>query len=448
MKVLEFARRVLFWTADFLKGGDIRRHLNDISYIQMNYPNEESKKRERTYLTELLEHSVNTVPFYENLKGKVALENFPVVDKAYIRENFELFRSEKYINKKKHKVSTSGSTGNPFCIYHNKTKRERNTADTIYFAKENGFEIGARLYYLRLWDKQYKKSSWLSWMQNIDMQSVDDLGEKEIEVWLKKFEKDTSTKSLLAYTSALQSIFKFLDAKKSTPLNTEVNSVIAIAEGLDDYVRTGVQKYFNTEVVSRYSNSENGIIAQQDIGKSKFKINWASYHVEILDLNHDVPVEHGETGRIVITDLFNYCMPMVRYDTGDIGRMEMEFDGGLVFSKIEGRKMDMFTNTKGEFISSHIVHHILQFSGIDQFQFIEEENNEYIIKLKVSGSFDYKNEEKLTDRYKEYFGEDAMIRVEYVDEIPLLPSGKRKLVINNAMKKLNNLSKSNIGVVS
>lgn len=434
MKVLEFARRVLFWTADFFKGGNIRRHLNEIAFIQTNYPNEEAKKIEWAYLRKLLEHSAETVPFYENLKGRVALENFPVVDKAYIRDHFDLFKSKKYVDKKNHKVSTSGSTGNPFCIYHNKTKRERNTADTIYFAKKNGFEVGARLYYLRLWDKQYKKSGWLSWMQNIDMQSVDDLGDKEITAWLTKFEKDSSTKSLLAYTSALQSIFKYLEAKKAKPLNTKVNSIIAIAEGLDDYVRNGVQKYFNAEIVSRYSNSENGIIAQQDIGKRKFEINWASYHVEILDLNHDVPVENGESGRIVITDLFNYCMPMVRYDTGDIGRMEMESDGSLVFSKIEGRKMDMFTNTKGEYVSSHIVHHILQFNGIDQFQFVEEENNDYIIKLKVSGDFDYENEEKLKNRYKEYFGEDANIMIEYVNDIPLLPSGKRKLVINNAIK--------------
>lgn len=449
MKVLEFARGYMFWTKDFLTGGNVRKHIRDIGLIQENYPNEEVLAKNRTYLSNLLEHTLQTVPFYENQKDRLlSLENFPVVDKALIRDNFEIFRSRSYWNKKKHKVSTSGSTGNPFNIFHDKNKRDRNTADTIYFAKKTGFEVGARLYYLRLWDKQYKKSDWLSWMQNIDMQSVDDLGNQEIENWIKKFSKDSSAKSLLAYTSALQSIFKYMEAKNAKPIETKVNSVIAIAEGLDDYVRKGVRKYFNAEVVSRYSNSENGIIAQQPYGSKNFEINWASYYVEILDLNHDVPVQQGETGRIVITDLFNYCMPMVRYDTGDIGKMDLGLDGSLVFSKIEGRKMDMFTNTKGEYISSHIVHHILQFNEIDQFQFIQEENNVYIIKLKVSEHFDYNNEEGLINRYREYFGEDANIRIEYVDEIPLLPSGKRKLVINNAIKRYNNPSKSNIISVS
>lgn len=438
MKILEFARSALFCTADFLKGGSIKGHINDIAFIQDNYPKKGVVERHNTYLKNVLEHAAKTVPYYTTLEreGNV-LEDFPVVDKALMRDNFETFRSNSYRDKKQHKVSTSGSTGNPFNIFHDKNKRARNTADTIYFAKKTGFNVGERLYYLRLWDKQYKKSDWLSWMQNIDMQSVDDLGEKEIEAWINKFSKDSSTKSLLAYTSALRSIIKYMDANKFKPLNTKVNSVIAIAEGLDDYVRQGVQKYFNAEIVSRYSNSENGIIAQQPFGSRNFEINWASYHVEILDLNKDIPVKEGESGRIVITDLFNYCMPMVRYDTGDIGRMVRDAEGRLVFSQIEGRKMDMFTNTKGEYVSSHIVHHILQFSEIDQFQFIEEENNEYIIKLKVSDRFDYANEEKLINRYREYFGEDAKIKVVYVADIPLLRSGKRKLVINNAMKSHN-----------
>ncbi len=132
-------------------------------------------------------------------------------------------------------------------------------------------------------------------------------------------------------------------------------------------------------------------------------------------------------------------MPLIRYDTGDVGKLNFDLDDSdkpLVFTKIEGRKMDMFTNTNGEYISSHIVHHILQFNEIDQFQFIEEENKEYVIKLKVSKDFDYDNEIGIIKQYKEYFGVGANIRIEYVKDIPLLPSGKRKLVINNAIKTL------------
>lgn len=93
----------------------------------------------------------------------------------------------------------------------------------------------------------------------------------------------------------------------------------------------------------------------------------------------------------------------------------------------------MFTNTRGQYISSHIIHHILQFNGIEQFQFIEEENGEYTIKLKVSAKFDRNDENRIREQYLEYFGDDAIIRIIYVDDIPLLPSGKRKLVVNRAI---------------
>src|SRR5690606_28901965 len=97
--------------------------------------------------------------------------------------------------------------------------------------------------------------------------------------------------------------------------------------------------------------------------------------------------------------------------------------------------------TNGEYVSSHLIHHILQFEGIDQFQFIEEENNHYIIKLKVNSHFDFSNESKLIAKYREYFGPEADIVVDYVNDIPLMLSGKRKLVINNAIKSYNFIGK-------
>ncbi len=439
MKVLEFARKVLFWTVDFLKGGRVRRHFKDIEYIQSDPNSPKALKRRSEHLGRLMEHAVETVPFYKSLMGGhcTKLEHFPVVDKAFIRENYEKFTSTLYLDKHNHEVSTSGSTGNPFKLLQNKGKRERNIADTLFFSKRSGFELGARLYYLRLWDKQYKKSGWLSKIQNIDMQSVDDINDNSLHKWFTRFERDRSSKNILAYNSALRSIIQYLDKINSESLKSKTNSVIAMAEGMDDYVRQGIKKYFKIEPLSRYSNSENGIIGQQFYGSRDFEINEASYYVEILDLNRDIPVKSGESGRIVITDLFNYCMPMIRYDTGDVGRVQKDKSGRLVFTAIEGRKMDMFTNTKGEFVSSHIIHHILQFKGIDQFQFVEEDDFSYTIKLKVNDQFDYSNESKVVEKYKTYFGENANIVVEYVKDIPLLLSGKRKLVINNAIKKNN-----------
>tara|TARA_R100001369_G_scaffold86579_2_gene121196 strand:+ start:3132 stop:4484 length:1353 start_codon:yes stop_codon:yes gene_type:complete len=436
---LEVLRKSLFWTLDLLKGGKVRGHLNDIRFIQLDPNDPNALNRRYEHLNRLLVHAAKTVPYYNNLNGEpgLVLKYFPVVDKSLIMDNYEKFISKTYLNTKNHEVLTSGSTGKPFRILQNKGKRERNIADTIFFSKKAGFDLGSRLYYLRLWDKQYKKSGWLSWMQNIDMLSVDDINDRSLQHWIKRFEKDNSSKNILAYTSALRSLCQYLNKVNYEPLKGKTNSVIAMAEGLDDFVSEEIKKYFNIEVLSRYSNSENGIIGQQYYGNKTFEINWASYYVEILDLNRDVPVQNGKFGRVVITDLFNHCMPIIRYDTGDVGCFQTNESGRLAFGKIEGRKMDMFTDTNGEYVSSHIVHHILQFKGIDQFQFVEEENFQYTIKLIVNSNFDFNNEPTVIQKYKSYFGENANVVVEYVNEIPLLLSGKRKLVINNAIKKLN-----------
>lgn len=444
LKVLEQARKAAFWSLDALKGGNVRKHYRDIKWVQNNPTSPEANEICKENLSKILEHAIQTVPFYCDMpqNKSVSLEKVPIINKHIVRNKFEQFRSYEYVDQHTHEVLTSGSTGKPFRILHDKNKRDRNTADTIFFAKRAGYDLGSRLFYLRLWDKQYKKNQFLSKLQNIAMFSVDDLTDENISKLVNELEHNNSNNSLLVYTSALDSICQYLDKNPEKKINRKVNSIIAIAEALGSEVKKKAEKHFGTEVLSRYSNSENGILAQQRKDSAgNFEINWASYHIEILDLNEDKPVRQGEPGRIIITDLFNYSMPLIRYDTGDVGVIEEDMvHGGLVFSKVEGRKMDMFTNTKGEFVSSHIIHHILQFKGIEQFQFVEEENDVYIIKLKVSPEFDRNDEDRLRSKYMEYFGQDANIKIKYVKDIPLLPSGKRKLVINNAILKQKQLS--------
>ncbi|MER3318213.1 MAG: CoF synthetase [Allomuricauda sp.] len=440
VKILEQLRYIAFWSLDAIKGGNIKKHCKEIRLVMEQPDSDIVEKIKEKNLQNILEHSIASVPFYGTVsKEELSLQNFPIIDKQTIRENFDHFKSIQHETGYNHAVTTSGSTGKPFKILHNKDKRARNTADTYFFARRAGFSLGSRLFYLRLWDKQYKKNQLLTKVQNIAAYSVDDLTEENLAELVHELENSRSSKSLLAYSSALGTVSKYVADRMGRPLNCKFDSIITIAEALDPDVRERTKKYLGTNVVSRYSNSENGILAQQRLNDSsgKFEINWASYHIELLDLNEDKPVNLGETGRIVITDFFNYSMPMIRYDTGDVGVMEYDTElKTMVFTKIEGRKMDMFTNTKGEYISSHIIHHILQYGGIEQFQFVEEGNRDYTIKLKVSTKYDRNDEGRIRNQYLEYFGEDATIHVEYVDNIPLLPSGKRKLVVNKAVPNL------------
>src|SRR5690606_37195906 len=222
MMPFEYLRKILFWTVDFLKGGQHRKHYLDIRCIQENFKSAEASKTRGAYLKNLLVHAISTVPYYQNLKERF-LSVFPVVNKSVIRVNFTSFQSSGYTSKKNHTVRTSGSTGIPFTIFHDNNKRATNTMDAIYFGKKAGFEIGSRLFYLRLWDKQYMKSDFLSWIQNIYMHSVDELKDSEISKLVHRLKKDRSNKSILGYTSALQSICKYLDVHPEDASGFKVN---------------------------------------------------------------------------------------------------------------------------------------------------------------------------------------------------------------------------------
>ena len=56
----------------------------------------------------------------------------------------------------------------------------------------------------------------------------------------------------------------------------------------------------------------------------------------------------------------------------------------------------------------------------------------YVIKINTKKNF--LREEELVNLFRDVVGKDASIKLEYVDEIPALKSGKRKLTINKLLK--------------
>ncbi|RLD26019.1 MAG: CoF synthetase, partial [Bacteroidetes bacterium] len=279
-----------------------------------------------------------------------------------------------------------------------------------------------------------KKSPFLAWMQNIKMQDIFNLNDEALANLIKTLTKNNE-KGIISYASSLETVCKYLDKIESGSLDCNLNSIISNAEHLNEYTKKAIQKYFNTPVVSRYSNNENGILSQQNInGGDEFVINWASYFIEILKFDEDVPVKDGEFGRVIVTDLFNYCMPLIRYDTGDIACIETNSDNIPVFKSVEGRKLDLVYNTSGEIISSLIIGSLMtKYSDLDQFQFIQVGKKDYVFKLTTKQKFD--EESQLKNEFKEYLGKDSNITIEYIEEIPLLTSGKRRLVVNDYIKR-------------
>lgn len=411
---------VLFFLKEILSGRKITAHY---SQIDRHF----KSLRKDNNLNKLLIYVTNSIPFYKKFQNN-DLNSFPVINKVIIKANEREFLNLSYQLSKLIKMTTSGSTGTPFTVYQDLNKKARNHADTLFFGEMGGFEIGNKLYYLKIWAKQKMANPWMYKLQNIVPIDVIDLNEDKVHQMVQEMQSTNQKISLLGYVSALEHFIRYAEKRNIQKLKANIVSVITMSEGLPKETKSKLEMIFDCPVVSRYSNLENGIIAQQERDSDSFLVNTASYYVEIFHPTKDELLSDGELGRIVVTDLFNYAMPMIRYDTGDFG-IKQTRNGKTYLTTVEGRKLDLLYDTQGRMVSSYIMYkNMWQYTEIEQYQLVQTHIKSYEFKINCPDGF--QREDQLVAEFKSYLGDDADFKVIYVDEIPLLDSGKRRKTVN------------------
>ena len=132
----------------------------------------------------------------------------------------------------------------------------------------------------------------------------------------------------------------------------------------------------------------------------------------------------------MITDLFNYAFPILRYDNGDTAvaaRKEKNGRFKLYLSELYGRRSDLIYDCEGKAVTPYIItNNLWDIQGVKQYRFIQEDVRDYTIWL--NGDPEAMDREEILRRIRPYLGEEARIKVEIVDEIPVLASGKRKYI--------------------
>ena len=236
---------------------------------------------------------------------------------------------------------------------------------------------------------------------------------------------------IFSYPSTLVEIAKYIDTLDNKVKFT-MKSVLTAGEGISEENRKMLERVFGCCVYRRYSDMELGILAQDNGDGGEYHLNWGSYYFECLKMDSDQPTEEGEIGRIVITDLFNYAFPMIRYDTGDLGIMKYCNNELPLLTEICGRSRDFVYTTKGIMISpSKIFVSMWGVKNIKQWQFIQEKVNQYFLYLNCEKTT---NVDPIIFKLKNILGDDANIEVIYVNEIPVEASNKRRAVVCNIDK--------------
>lgn len=424
-------RRNIYWTSDKLKGSPVLQHYNDIKQILESGAIQKQSK----HLHNLLDYSTKQSKFYSSFQGR-EINEFPVINKEILRKNYDSISVDivhvPYHHGKMRIQRTSGSTGIPLAIPQDFRKRNRRVAELKYFGNIAGYKSHEKLAQLRIWTKWQNKSKLQSLYENIYAVDCSKIDEK-ILLDLTNLIKNKKIVALLGYASWYDKLVDFIE-KNSIEL-TGMKAVIAVSEMLQPATRGKLTELLNCNVVSRYSNEEQGILGQDKGNDDRFFLNHASYFFEFLKLDSDENANPGDLCRIIVTDLFNYAFPMIRYDTGDTGVFEniKNNNYGLpVLQKIYGRLLDLVFDTNGVPVHPMALARIIKnYDEIELWQFIQKDQNKYELKLKLSTDMDLSS---CTFRLKEFFGHNAQIEVKIVSEIPVLASGKHKPVLNEWTK--------------
>lgn len=435
MDIRAFYLRKKFWLNDFFGGSSMWKEYRDVVSIRKNIERGGVKRKE--YIKEILSFAKNNTKFYAGIRAS-RLEEFPVVDKQTILQHYSDFlvptaqipgqKGELHIQ------HTSGSTGTPFSIPQDTRCRIRRIA-TIKAENESiGFHSFIPMMHLRAvkhhWndgrgDIYYDKKLNIVYADNANL--TDEKLEKIIDAANRY-----KVRFIRGYMTTLDMLTRY-SLKSGKELVTRP-FFISVGEPLLETLRMRIVNDLGCHVISQYANEENGVFGSSAIDEpgDRILLNRANCYVEILKMDSDEPVGDNELGRIVVTDFVNHALPLIRYDIGDVAMRDEEQDGDLLSVKsFSGRKTDLIYTASGDRIDlfNSISPEIFNNPALSQWQFIQHTAKNYTLRISYSDEGIKQSAERFSSLMKEILGEDAEIRIEFTKEIPVLNSGKRRIVV-------------------
>ncbi len=414
-------RRAGFWGLDRVHRSPVRHEYEDVK-ARMTAGHPAGPQLQR-----ILDHATRTTEYYRPYSG-ADIDAFPIIDKTELKQHDRAFRSTAFDGPGLHTKSTSGSTGTPVAIEQDARKRNRAIADTIYFNETVGFHLGDRLLWMQAW--QLHPNSRLDLRRKnviaIDTLRLDDEVRKTVVETLLR----DSVRCVLGFPSVLGSLARYLKANGYQPEELGLRVVISSAETLQPEVKRRIEAAFGCPVVNRYANEECGILACSRPGDDRLYLNRASFHFEFLQIDGDEPAAPGDLARVVVTDLYNLAVPLIRYDSGDLAIVdELGSPESVALRSVEGRQTDVVFDTVGGQITSSSVSYLMavRFVDLTQYQLVQDDATAYRLRVAL-GPTDHPAS-AFSDVLHGLLGADAQITLEFLDEIPSESSGKYRPVI-------------------
>ena len=231
---------------------------------------------------------------------------------------------------------------------------------------------------------------------------------------------------LMAYPST---ILALAERVREGNIDLRFDRVISTAAAVSDEIRDACRDAFGCRLIDHYGADEIGHIACECPSCGQYHVGAEGVQVEILD-EAGAPCRPGETGRVILTSLYNLAMPFIRYEIGDYATVSKPVRRKCrvalpSLSRIVGRYRNTFTLPDGRIIYPYV--QISRFRDYISFAQVQVVQTGYdtlevrYVKLEPAREPDAAG---LGAYLSQALGASFKVQVTEVPEIPRSASGK------------------------
>jgi phenylacetate-CoA ligase len=444
--MLSFVNRHLVQPLAAWKAGSPHlKHLRALERSQFDPP-DAVRDRQLAAVRAIVRHAWDTVPFYRERWAAAGLHpdavrslddlgRFPVLTKADIRAHGDRLRSDAFRGRPVTLKTTSGSTGVPLTIAVDDEAMAWKRAMTIRSDQWSGWRFGQRV--ARLWGHgAAERGTWRErlWRGVVLRESyLNTLGIDRDR--LRAFADHLRRRPpglLFGHAHSLYLLAAFV--RKYCPGEVRPAGVVSAAMALHAWQRCVIEEAFGAKVTDRYGCEETSLIACECAEHRGLHLNADGVYAEAVP---DARLSAGPgAGRLLLTDLTNRAMPLIRYQVGDVvvpSDRTCACGRGLpLIERVVGREADYVLTPGGTLISgiSLTDHFATEIRGAAQVQIVQEKLTFLRLRMVAGAGFGPDSHRQIEALVRNTFGPQMGYAVELVDVIPQEASGKYRFCVS------------------
>jgi phenylacetate-CoA ligase len=422
------------------------RYLEELRRTQwLRRPDIEALQLRR--LQRLVRHAWEHVAYYreafqaagigpDDVRSLEQLRQFPVLTKALLRENlyFDLL-ADNHDKRRIQKIVTSGSTGEPLALFVDRYQIEMRWANTWRNVEWTGYrwpDPQVRLWHatIGMTPTQVMKERLDAWMSRRKFFSVFALDSVALERYVDHVRRKRPA-LLDGYAEAFNVVAHLLATTGVGGL--QAGAIISSAQTLPPGTRALIEAQFGCKVFDKYGAREFSGIAHECEAHAGYHVNAESYIVEVV--RDGRPAGPGEVGEVLVTDLNNRCVPLIRYRLGDLAvatdRLCPCGRGLPMIDRVIGRVQAVVLGTNGRYLPGTYFSHLFKEyeHAVARYQVVQEERDHLVVYLVRRSRFTAQTEAELRRALADAMGHDMRIEFRFVDAVPLGRTGKAQAVI-------------------